>query len=167
MQNIEIKAPLIDRANVERRLEAMGAKRMWTRRQHDTFYKVPRGWLKLRETDGARPELISYLRSTSESGPRESDFDVIPVGEPEDWKRLLGRVLAIDAVIEKERTLWIYEHTRIHLDRVRDLGDYLELETIVADIDHDEAIAENRRVIYALALDPSTFVPLPYRDLLR
>ena len=166
MQNIEIKTPLRDRPSTEKRLEAMGARRMWIREQRDTFYEVPRGWLKLRETDETRPELISYERPTDYSGPRESNYDVVPVADAETWKRLLGRVLPLDKVVEKLRTLWVYEHTRIHLDEVTDLGDFLELETIVMDIDSDEAHAESERVIYALALDPDEFISVPYRDLL-
>jgi adenylate cyclase len=166
MQNIEIKTLLPDRTAIERRLEAMGARRMWCRRQHDTFFQVPRGLLKLREVEGARPEVISYERSSESSGPRPSDYDVVPVGDAPTWLRLLSRVLPVDCVVDKERTLWLYEHTRIHLDRVRGLGDYLELETVVLDIDPDEAREETNRVIYALALDRSAFVTASYRDLL-
>ena len=54
MQNIEIKAKMVDRSRVERQLTALGARRMWVRWQTDTFFLVPeqsgmRRWLKLRE----------------------------------------------------------------------------------------------------------------------
>lgn len=168
MQNIEVKTPLRDRAKAEARLEALGARRVWTRKQADTFFGVPRSvaWLKLREAEGRPPELISYERSTGHSGPRPSDYDVIILKDAATWKRLLARVLPIEVVVRKERTLWIYEHTRIHLDRVEELGEFLELETVVDDIRIAEAREENERVVNALALDPSEFVPLPYRDLL-
>lgn len=174
MRNIEVKTPLEDRAKAEARLEALGARRTWTRKQTDTFFAVagsgPGGsgaaWLKLREAEGRPPELISYERSTGHSGPRPSDYDVIVIKDPEDWKRLLSRVLPIEAVVRKERTLWIYEHTRIHLDRVEDLGDFLELETVVDEIPHAEAREESERVINALALDPAAFISVPYKDLL-
>ena len=80
MQNIEIKTPLADRAAVERRLEAMGARRMWCRRQRDTYFQVPRGMLKLREVEGARPEIISYERSADGSGPAHASA-------PSRWRR--------------------------------------------------------------------------------
>ncbi len=117
MKNIEIKTPIGDRAAVESGLEAMGARRVWRRMQRDSFFAVKRGWLKLREADECEPELISYVRATDSSSPRTSDYDVVPVDDADVWKRLLGRVLDLDAVVEKERTLWLYEHTRIHLDR--------------------------------------------------
>ena len=68
--------------------------------------------------------------------------------------------------MQKERTFWQHGHTRVHLDRVEDLGDYVELETACDVIGEDAARAEAQALIAALALDPADFVPLPYRDLL-
>jgi len=167
VQNIEIKTPLADRANVEARLEALGARKMWTRRQTDTFFGVAAGWLKLRETEGRPPEIISYERSTLSAAPRPSQYDVILVTDAQAWKRLLGRVLPIEAVVAKERTLWIYEHTRVHLDRVEGLGDFLELETVVEGIPLADAHDETARVVSALGLDRSKFIAVPYKELLK
>ncbi len=167
MQNIEIKTPLHAREDVEQRLEALGARREWVRQQKDTFYDVPNGWLKLREVEAEPAELISYRRTDGLDGLKSSDYDVETVGDGAAWKRLLGRVLNVASVVEKERTLWLYEHTRIHLDRVARLGDYLELETVVRDISPDEASAQTRHVIDALALRDDEFISVPYRELLE
>jgi predicted adenylyl cyclase CyaB len=166
MLNIEIKARLHDRRNVETRLEALGARRLWTHRQQDTFFAVPTGWLKLREVEGRPAEVISYRRPTSHAGPRASDFDVILVEDGAAWMRLLARVLAVDKVVAKERTLWIYEHTRIHLDRVDSLGEFLELETVVEEITQEAARAETQRLVATLGIQERDLVAVPYRDLL-
>lgn len=163
--NIEIKAPLADRAGVQSRLRDMCADEQWTRRQLDTFFSVPRGWLKLREEDG-RVELIAYTRSTDNAGPRASDYQVLPVHDAAAMSELLARVAPVDAVVEKQRTMWLWRHTRIHLDRVAGLGDFLELETVVDGIMEEAAMAECDEVIAALALDRSTFLAVPYRDLI-
>ncbi len=166
MQNIEIKTPLPDRAEVELRLQALGAELHWTRRQRDTFFETRGDWLKLREQDGSASELIAYARSTADSGPRASDYDRLPIEEAESWKHLLGRVLPIGRVVAKERTLWIWRHTRIHLDRVEGLGDWLELETVASGITLEEAQTEAQSLIETLALDRDSFEARPYRDLL-
>lgn len=166
MQNIELKTRLTDRAKIEKKLSALGARPMWVRNQRDTFFAVSEGWLKLRETEGKPAELISYRRSSEDSGPRPSDYDVLLVGDGAAALRLLSRVLPIDRVVEKERTLWIYEHTRVHLDRVGSLGEFLELETVVESGKLDEARAENARVVDTLGLDAAQFVAESYRDLL-
>ncbi len=163
---MEIKCPLADREVVEDRLEAIGAGWHWTRRQIDTFFAVPTGWLKLREPDGANPELISYRRPTDHAGPRTSEYDVLPIDDPDLVKRLLSRVLPVDGVVEKTRTLWVHAHTRIHLDRVVGLGNYIELETVVDGIGEEDARAEADRLIDALALPRDAFLAVPYRDLL-
>jgi len=167
MENIEIKTPLEDRAAAERRLRALGAREMGAIGQRDTFFDVPRGWLKLREQEGRPPELIAYLRSTQDAGPRPSQYDVRILDDAPSWKRLLGRVLPVDGVVEKTRTLWIHGHTRIHLDRVAGLGEFLELETMVEGITLQEAQAEAGRLVEALGLDRGAFLSRPYRDLLR
>ena len=183
MKNIEIKARLDDRTRVERQLVALGARRMWVRRQRDTFFAVPEkqatdpegagvperrrghGWLKLREVDGRRAELISYSRSAS-STPLVSDYDVVTVDDPATWKRLLARALGEDRVVEKERTLWLYENTRVHLDRVEGLGDYVELETVIQRQTEAEARAETRRLMEVLHIQEPACIERPYRDLL-
>ena len=98
MQNIEIKVRLENRDRVERQLEALGARRMWVRKQRDTFFQCPvpssgRSWLKLREVEEQRSELISYWRPDGREGPRGSDYDIMLLEETAPWKRLLSRVL--------------------------------------------------------------------------
>ena len=39
--------------------------------------------------------------------------------------------LKVEAVVEKKRLLYMYDNTRIHLDEVKGLGKFLELETLV------------------------------------
>ena len=67
----------------------------------------------------------------------------------------------------KERTLYLFKHTRIHLDDVRGLGAFLELETVMDGIDRGEAEAEAWGIIRALDLDPGTFLDVPYLELLE
>jgi predicted adenylyl cyclase CyaB len=166
MQNIEIKARGRDRPALEARLRAMGARREWTRRQADSFFAVPRGWLKLRRVEDGASEVISYRRPVDDAGPRASDYDVIPVADPDGWSRLLGRVLDPAGEVAKERTLWMWSHTRIHLDRVEGLGEFVELETVVRGISPGEAREEARQVLDALGIRPEDLVAVPYRDLL-
>lgn len=167
MQNIEIKTPIASIEQIEQQLATIGAEQIWTRRQTDTFFEVTRGWLKLREADGSSPELISYRRPTDSAGPRPSTYDIAPIDDAEMWKRLLGRVLDATCVVSKIRALWIWRHTRIHLDIVDSLGTFLELETVSRDISLQEARHEADHMIEQLNLDPARFIAVPYREMLR
>ena len=45
----------------------------------------------------------------------------------------LAAVLGIAVVVSKARRLFVFEGVRIHLDRVADLGDFIEFEGVAAD----------------------------------
>jgi predicted adenylyl cyclase CyaB len=165
MQNIEVKARLQDRGRIEAVLEAMGARPQWTRRQCDTFFVVQHGWLKLREAEGAPAELIVYQRSTADARPRPSDYAVVELGDGETWKRILGRVLGVHKVVRKERTLWLWRHSRVHLDRVEGLGDFIEIETVVDGISAAEAEDEALDLVARLGIEPEQFVAVPYCEI--
>ena len=167
MKNIEIKSPLADRPGTEERLRSLGAKLEWTRRQVDTFFNSPSGWLKLREVEGCPSELISYRRSVENSGPRESDYHILRIDEPSALYSVLESSLGILGRVEKQRALWIYRNTRVHLDRVEGLGDFLELETVLGDIDSAEGTAESEEVINLIKLDRESLISVPYLELLQ
>ena len=167
MKNIEIKSPLADRPGTEQRLRSFGAKLEWTRKQVDSFFNSPSGWLKLREVEGCPSELISYRRSVEDSGPRESDYAILRIDEGSELSSVLESSLGILGRVEKRRSLWSYRNTRVHLDRVEGLGDFLELETVLADIDSAEGTAESEEVINLLELDRKSFISVPYLELLQ
>ena len=167
MKNIEIKAPLADRADTEEKLRSIGARLEWTRNQVDTFFDAPSGWLKLREVEGCPAELISYRRSVEDSGPRESDYDILRMEEARELSSVLEHSLGILGRVEKQRSLWLYRNTRVHLDRVKGLGDFLELETVLAGIDATEGTAESEEVISLLELNKDLFISVPYLELLH
>ena len=167
MKNIEIKTPLAGRAQTEEKLLSIGANLEWTRKQVDTFFNAPSGWLKLREVEGRPCELISYRRSVEDSGPRESDYDILRLEAAHELSSVLEHSLGILGIVEKQRALWLYRNTRVHLDRVKGLGDFLELETVLAGIDAGEGTAESEEVIGLLELNKELFISVPYLELLQ
>ena len=167
MKNIEIKTPLAERAQTEEKLLSIGANLEWTRKQIDTFFNAPSGWLKLREVESCPGELISYRRSVEDSGPRESDYDILRLEAAHELSSVLEHSLGILGIVEKQRALWLYRNTRVHLDRVKGLGDFLELETVLAGIDAGEGTAESEEVIGLLELNKELFISVPYLELLQ
>lgn len=166
MKNIEIKTRLPDRAAVEARLREAGAEFVWCRRQRDVFFRVPTGYLKLRLVQGEAAELIAYARAPG-TDPRPSDYDIAPVEEGSRLERALTRSLGVRGVVAKERTLYRWRHTRIHLDEVDGLGSFLELEAVARDITLDEARTEADAMISILDLDPALFLDRPYLEMLE
>ena len=110
-------------------------------RQQDFFYDVPRGRLKLRRfEDGTPAELIFYQRDDRD-GPKASYYTRSPVTNPDAMHALLATALTTRGIVTKERHVYLVGRTRIHLDRVDGLGDFIELEVVLGP-DDDEAGGE-------------------------
>ena len=166
--NIEIKARI---ASVEALLPLVRAlsddARAQLIHQDDSFFEVAHGRLKLRVFGDGSGELIHYRR-TDESGPKRSDYVLVPVPDPESLREALGRACGLLGRVRKERILVLLGATRLHLDRVEGLGDFLELEVVLRDgQDEAEGHAEAEALMLQLGLLPGQLVQGAYLDLLR
>jgi predicted adenylyl cyclase CyaB len=135
MRNIEIKARLKNLS--ESRKVAMrlaGAQPHAQLRQVDTYFNVPDGRLKLREEegDGAKNVLIYYHRP-DQAGPKRSEYDMVTINSPAALKRVLSDALGVRVAVSKQRTVFLRENVRIHLDEVDGLGAFLEFEAAMPD----------------------------------
>lgn len=165
-RNVEIKARVTDVTAVRKRANALPVRATEELEQTDTFFVVPHGRLKLRESSGSTAELIFYERSDS-AGPKLSEYQRIGCADPERWRTLLGRALGVRGVVKKQRSVLLVGRTRIHLDRVEGLGDFLELEVILEEGEsaaRGEAVA--RELLSALGIGVSSCVSGAYIDLL-
>jgi adenylate cyclase class IV len=161
-RNIELKAsdPDPDRS-LQVSLEIGASDEGWLH-QTDTYFRVLHGRLKLRE-EGPVAQLISYERS-DETVARESRYRLVPVGDPAGLKDALSDALGV-LVVEKSRRLLLWQGVRIHLDEVRGLGSFIEIEA-VADPASDLS-TEHRRASElqdALAITPDRIVAFSYSD---
>jgi len=129
-QNLELKARVVSLERVRLAARRLGARKTGTWHQRDTYFAVRRGRLKLRETGNSRAELIAYERPDT-AGSRFSRYDVYPVERPRTLRRMLGAALEVRTVVRKHRTVYLFQNCRIHADRVRGLGNFLEFEVVV------------------------------------
>ncbi|MHC4713771.1 MAG: class IV adenylate cyclase, partial [Planctomycetota bacterium] len=152
-RNVEMKARLrdVERARVTaEKLSGGPGERIV---QEDTFFNVPRGRLKLRNFGNGRGELIFYERA-DEAGPRESNYFIHSASKPDRLRALLEAVFGARGVVRKVRTLHIAGRTRIHLDDVEGLGDFLEIEVVLAPNEAAETgRAEAERLLGEFGID--------------
>jgi adenylate cyclase class IV len=166
-RNVEIKARLSEPARQREIAAGLADGPLETIEQKDTFFRVPEGRLKLRDLGGGRGELIAYDRSDS-AGPAESRYAVVPTADPAALRDLLASVLPVRGVVRKRRDLYRIGRTRVHLDRVEGLGDYLELEVVLEPgepRERGEAIALD--LVRKLEIDDADRVDVAYIDLLE
>ncbi|MBL0086893.1 MAG: class IV adenylate cyclase [Ideonella sp.] len=135
--------------------------------QDDTFFTVPHGRLKLRVFADGTGELIHYHRANAD-GPKVSDYAISTVSEPDSLREVLERACGLLGRVRKERILVLVGQTRIHLDRVEGLGDFLELEVVLRPGQpHAEGHAIARSLMQQLGVAESDLVSVAYLDLLR
>ena len=80
---------------------------------------------------------------------------------------MLTKALGQAGRVVKHRILFRVGRTRVHLDRVDGLGDFLELEVVLGDSESPEAgIAEAKALMNGLGIDVSQLVARAYVDLL-
>jgi adenylate cyclase class IV len=172
-RNIEVKARCRDLAAAEDAARRLGARRAARLRQHDTYFHVPEGRLKLREIEdadapgSAAGELIFYVRP-DRAGARRSDYTVADAGpDIAALRSLLGDSLGVRTRVRKERVVYRLDAHRIHLDAVEGLGTFVEIERVMASGDADAAAhAEVERLAEALGVRSEDVVPVSYADLL-
>jgi len=165
-RNVEIKARVADLAVVEARAAAMADSGPVDIAQDDTFFACPAGRLKLRELGPGRGELIHYDRP-DQGGPKLSRYVIAPTSDPASLREALARAWGIAGRVRKQRRLYLAGRTRIHLDRVEGLGNFLELEVVLEpgdDLAGGEA--EAQRIMAALGVSAEDLVEGAYVDLL-
>jgi adenylate cyclase class IV len=165
-KNIELKARCGDLAETARRALAAGAVRAGVLEQADTYFHVPNGRLKLRETVGKPAELIWYARA-NDPAVRDSNYYLIPTPDPEVTRVALGQALGVRGRVVKRRELLMYHNVRIHLDEVNGLGTFLEFEAVISP-DAAEAISLERlaTLTAALGVRDEDRIARSYSDLL-
>lgn len=168
-QNVEIKAHLRDRDQVVAALQTLNATGPTVLRQVDVFFHAPNGRLKLRtinvDSPGESAELIFYDRPDA-TGPKTSDYVVVPVPDPAALRDALARAVGERATVTKVRTLYLVGRTRVHLDAVDGLGDFLELE-VVLDTPGDAAAGQRiaDELLRRFGIAPADLISGAYVDL--
>jgi adenylate cyclase len=166
-RNVEIKARVADLAQVEERVRPLADSGPVVIRQEDTFFRVPVGRLKLRVLDGVQGQLIWYRRPDAD-GPTESDYSIVPIEQHDALRAVLADALGIAGTVRKTRTLYMVGRTRIHLDEVEGLGDFVEIEVVLGEGEPvDAGEAEARGLMDSLGIRQQDLVPAAYVDLLR
>jgi adenylate cyclase class IV len=165
-RNIEIKARITSVDQLRQRAAALADQGPVEIAQDDRFYECPNGRLKLRRFAADRGELIFYQRA-DEHGPKESFYLRSPTTDPEGLHATLAAAWGERGRVLKQRTLYLAGRTRIHLDRVEGLGDFLELEVVLADGEPaDAGVREAHALMARLGVEASQLVQGAYLDAL-
>ena len=131
-RNVEIKARIENIENLEAKVVEIADGEPTEIVQDDTFFKCANGRLKLRTFSEDRGELIFYKRA-DESEPKECFYLKSKTSDPSTLREALKLAYGATGRVRKRRILYFVGRTRIHLDDVNDLGNFLELEVVLED----------------------------------
>lgn len=165
--NIEIKARARDFEQIRSRAEQLSDTPVEIIPQEDIFFNVEKGRLKLRIQAPDQSQLIYYTRPDQE-GPKRSDYHISRSPDPQNLKRVLELAYGVRGVVRKTRYLYLAGQTRIHLDDVQNLGQFMELEVV---LEEGQSDAEGQRIaeelMSALGVARTDLIDGAYMDLLE
>jgi predicted adenylyl cyclase CyaB len=165
--NIEFKAEVIDLESAHATARTLSGTGPEILRQTDVFFPCPHGRLKLRILDVNHGQLIFYERADA-PGPRRSNYQIARTADPYRWLEILQHVSGVSGTVEKVRSLYIVGQTRIHVDEVKGLGSFLEIEVVLKEQQSD---AEGLHIAQTLAKEfgvmENHLIHVAYVDLLR
>ncbi|HEO71061.1 MAG TPA: CYTH domain-containing protein [Candidatus Hydrogenedentes bacterium] len=163
MRNIELKARLTNRERAAAACRELGAALQGDIHQRDTYFAVPEGRLKLRESDPGEDYLVFYHRPDI-PGPKGCDYDIAVVDR--GVRGLLCAALGTLAVVEKMRTLYLWKNVRIHLDAVAGCGDYLEFEAVLGPEDTEkDCVDKLLRLQELFGTEPGDLIETSYLEM--
>ncbi len=165
--NIEIKARVEDFARLQQIAQQVSDTPCQDIPQEDTFFNCKTGRLKLRELQPDYAQLVYYQRE-DHRGPKHSHYQIFETTDPAGIKTILSDAYGVRGVIKKMRHLYLVGQTRIHLDEVEGLGNFVELEVVLRPGQTDtegQAIAEE--LMSRLGIRHSDLIEGAYIDLLE
>ncbi len=131
--NIEIKARCQDQNKIRDILMSKNADFKGIDHQIDTYFKVNFGRLKLREGN-IENHLIFYDRENI-ANPKGSSVTLFDYDQGSSLKEILLKSLGQLVVVEKKREIFYIHNVKFHLDRVANLGTFVEIEATDKDRD--------------------------------
>ena len=175
MYEVELKMA-VNHTEIERRLDALGAQRQGQTVQEDTYFDAPHRRfaetdeaLRIREESGDESERIRLtykgpLVDDRSKTRLEHETEVAEIAPLRAILESLGFTPAV--VVRKVRTRFSYDGYTVALDRVEELGEYLEVETEVPGAELDAAREGAADVLAALDLDVDDQIRTSYLGLL-
>lgn len=164
--NIEIKARCTDPENAEFVLMRENAEFKGLDHQVDTYFNVPHGRLKLREGN-IEHALIHYIREDRD-GPKTSRVVLYRPQKDPALKEILEKSLGILTVVDKKRKIFFIDNVKFHIDRVKGLGDFVEIEAIDRDgiTGQDRLKGQCDHFMEILGIRNEELVAVSYSDML-
>ncbi|GFG29099.1 hypothetical protein Cfor_00189 [Coptotermes formosanus] len=166
-RNVEIKAKVRNLGDIVSKAKKLSNSEGTWIEQDDVFFTVPQGRLKLRTFQDKTAELIFYDRPDCD-GPKLSKYEKCTLPDGSQIASVLSHALGVKGRVKKNRQLFMVGQTRVHIDNVEDLGNFMELEVVLSEdqtLDEGQVIAET--LMADLGVEKEDLISGAYMDLLQ
>lgn len=164
--NIEIKAKCTDHDKIRDLLKSRQADFKGTDHQIDTYFKVNKGRLKLRE--GKIENFLIYYEREDKEGPKQSDIILFKSTPGSSLKPILVNSLGVLVTVDKNREIYFIDNVKFHLDTVRDLGTFMEIEAIDSEgkMGKEKLLEQCNEYLKLFGIKKTDLISVSYSDLL-
>ena len=165
-RNIEIKAKCSNPQKVRIILEELDAEYMGLDHQIDTYFEVNSGRLKLRE--GNIENVLVYYQRSNQTGPKDSNIILYRSEPRSSLKKLLSASCRILVIVDKQRHIYFIENVKFHIDEVKNLGSFCEIEAIdlTGKIGREKLLQQCEQYMKLLGINNQDLISYSYSDLL-
>jgi len=164
--NIEIKARCNDHRKIRSILKSRNAIFKGKDHQIDTYFRVNHGRLKLRE--GNIENFLVFYAREDKKGPKQSDVILFKPAPNSSLKEILLKSLGVLVVVDKQREIYFIENVKFHIDTVKDLGTFMEIEAIDGDgsLGRERLLKQCEDYLELFNIPKDDLIPVSYSDLL-
>jgi adenylate cyclase, class 2 len=164
--NIEIKAKSNNQDTIREILKSKNADFKGVDHQIDTYFKVDNGRLKLRQ--GKIENYLIYYQRENKEGPKQSDVILFKSDPEPSLKEILTKALGILVIVDKKREIYFIDNVKFHLDTVKNLGKFVEIEAIDNEgtIGKDKLLEQCQFFLDLFEISKEDLISVSYSDLL-
>ncbi len=163
--NVEIKAKCANPQEIRNVLFSLNAKYVGLDHQIDTYFNVNQGRLKLREGN-IENNLIHYDRENV-TGPKTSNCLLYKSNPDSSLKEILVKTLGVFRIIDKKREIFFVDNVKIHIDEVKGLGSFIEIEAISENenFSKKQLLSQCNYFIDIFEIKTGDLIPYSYSDM--
>ena len=164
--NVEIKARCEKPDGIRRILRERKARCVGVDRQVDTYFRAPRGRLKLREGNIERA-LIHYDRP-DKPAPKDSRVTLFLPPPGTGLKEVLTAAIGVLVVVRKTREIFFLDNVKFHIDAVDGVGRFVEIEAIdqTGEIPRERLLEQCTEYMDLFGITEDDLIDCSYSDIL-
>ena len=164
--NVEIKAKCSDPDYVRNILRTRKADFKGTDQQIDTYFNTLNGRYKMREGN-IEFSLVYYDRENI-AGPKRSQVIYYHPRKTDLVKEQLSKAMGELIVVSKQREIYFINNIKFHIDTVKELGNFVEIEAIdrTGSIGVDKLYEQCREYLNLFKINQNDLLTDSYSDML-